>query len=45
MARCEKRKIWLDPNEFNDISNANSHKTIRELVFGGLDCESDVFRP
>ncbi len=29
---CGKRKIWLDPNEVSEISNANSRQTIRKLV-------------
>ncbi|KAL9531339.1 hypothetical protein SMMN14_05227 [Sphaerulina musiva] len=31
-----KRKIWLDPNEVNEISNANSRQTIRKLIADGL---------
>lgn len=27
--RCGKKKVWLDPNETNEIANANS----RELFF------------
>jgi large subunit ribosomal protein L19e len=33
---CGKRRIWLDPNEVNEISNANSRQTIRKLVADGL---------
>ncbi|KAK2023875.1 hypothetical protein LX32DRAFT_656633 [Colletotrichum zoysiae] len=33
---CGQRKIWLDPNEVNEISNANSRQTIRKLVSDGL---------
>jgi ribosomal protein L19E len=33
---CGKRKIWLDPNEVTEISNANSRQTIRKLVADGL---------
>ncbi|KAJ9156654.1 Ribosomal protein L19 [Pleurostoma richardsiae] len=33
---CGKNKIWLDPNEVNEISNANSRQTIRKLVSDGL---------
>merc|ERR1712169_49067 len=33
---CGKRKIWLDPNEVNEISNANSRQTVRKLVADGL---------
>lgn len=33
---CGQRKIWLDPNESSEISNANSRQTIRKLVSDGL---------
>ncbi|KAI9818321.1 MAG: translational activator of GCN4 [Thelocarpon impressellum] len=33
---CGKRKIWLDPNEVSEISNANSRQTVRKLVSDGL---------
>ncbi|OZJ04397.1 hypothetical protein BZG36_02416 [Bifiguratus adelaidae] len=33
---CGKRKIWLDPNEASEISNANSRQNIRKLVKDGL---------
>ncbi|KAK7730881.1 60S ribosomal protein L19B [Diaporthe eres] len=33
---CGERKIWLDPNEVNEISNANSRQSIRKLVADGL---------
>jgi len=33
---CGKRKVWLDPNEMNEISNANSRQTVRKLVSDGL---------
>lgn len=26
--RCGKKKVWLDPNETNEIANANSRKMI-----------------
>merc|ERR1712000_109371 len=29
---CGKRKIWLDPNEQNEISNANSRLIIRKPI-------------
>merc|ERR1712054_753534 len=34
--KCGKRKIWLDPNEVNEISMANSRLNIRKLAKGGL---------
>jgi ribosomal protein L19E len=33
---CGKRKIWLDPNESTEISNANSRQNIRKLYADGL---------
>merc|ERR1711896_49751 len=30
--KCGKRKIWLDPNEVNEISMANSRLNIRKLL-------------
>ena len=33
---CGKRKIWLDPNESTEISNANSRQSVRKLVSDGL---------
>ncbi|TKC49386.1 hypothetical protein EI555_016927 [Monodon monoceros] len=34
--RCGKKKVWLDPNETNEITNANSHQQIRKLIKDGL---------
>lgn len=36
VAGCGKRRIWLDPNEVSEISNANSRQTIRKLLDDGL---------
>jgi len=33
--KCGKRKIWLDPNETNEISLANSRQNIRRLIKDG----------
>lgn len=33
---CGKRKVWLDPNEVNEIALANSRKDIRKLVADGF---------
>jgi len=32
---CGKRKVWLDPNEINEIHNANSRNNLRKLVKDG----------
>merc|ERR1712012_1464497 len=34
--KCGKNKIWLDPNETNEIANANSRQNVRKLVKDGL---------
>ncbi|KAF3902632.1 hypothetical protein ABW21_db0209798 [Orbilia brochopaga] len=39
---CGKRKIWLDPNEMSEISNANSRQTVRKLVADGLIIKKPV---
>jgi len=33
---CGKKKVWLDPNEINEISMANSRKAVRKLVKDGF---------
>lgn len=33
---CGKKKVWLDPNEVNEISMANSRQNIRKLVKDGF---------
>jgi large subunit ribosomal protein L19e len=32
---CGKKKVWLDPNEINEISMANSRQNIRKLIKDG----------
>jgi len=34
--RCGKNKVWLDPNEPNEISMANSRQNIRKLIKDGF---------
>ncbi|KAL3887842.1 hypothetical protein ACJMK2_000234 [Sinanodonta woodiana] len=34
--KCGKNKVWLDPNETNEIANANSRQNIRKLIKDGL---------
>ena len=34
--KCGKRKIWLDPNETNEIALANSRRNISRLQRDGL---------
>ncbi|CAF0792023.1 unnamed protein product [Adineta ricciae] len=33
---CGKKKVWLDPNEANEISNANTRQSVRKLIKDGL---------
>merc|ERR1711975_82689 len=40
--KCRKRKIWLDPNEENEISMANSRLNIRKLAKDGLVIKKPV---
>ncbi|KAL9082853.1 MAG: hypothetical protein Q9159_006143 [Coniocarpon cinnabarinum] len=42
VAGVGKRKIWLDPNEVSEISNANSRQTIRKLLSDGLIIKKPV---
>lgn len=30
--KCGKRKVWLDPNEANEISTANSRKLTNHVI-------------
>jgi len=34
--KCGTNKVWTDPNEINEISNANSRQNIRRLIKNGL---------
>ncbi|ORX93499.1 hypothetical protein K493DRAFT_315968 [Basidiobolus meristosporus CBS 931.73] len=34
--KCGMRKVWIDPNEVNEIGNANSRQNIRKLIKDGL---------
>ncbi|KAJ1532362.1 hypothetical protein ONE63_000964 [Megalurothrips usitatus] len=40
--RCGKRKVWLDPNEVNEIANTNSRQNIRKLIKDGLIIKKPV---
>merc|ERR1712071_606855 len=40
--KCGKRKVWLDPNEVNEIANANSRQNIRKLIKDGLIIKKPV---
>lgn len=34
--KCGRNKVWLDPNEVSEISNANSRQAVRRLIKDGL---------
>ena len=34
--KCGKRRVWIDPNEINEVALANSRKNIRKLYKDGL---------
>jgi len=34
--KCGKRKIWMDPNEINEIALANSRRNIHKLFADGF---------
>merc|ERR1719173_256225 len=40
--KCGKNKVWLDPNEINEIANANSRQNIRKLIKDGLIIKKPV---
>ncbi|XP_047001688.1 60S ribosomal protein L19 isoform X2 [Schistocerca americana] len=40
--RCGKKKVWLDPNEINEIANTNSRQNIRKLIKDGLIIKKPV---
>merc|ERR1739848_694622 len=40
--KCGKNKVWLDPNEINEIANANSRQNIRKLIKDGLVTKKPV---
>merc|ERR1712004_920937 len=40
--KCGKNKVWLDPNEIGEISNANSRQNIRKLIKDGLVIKKPV---
>ncbi|XP_014613865.1 60S ribosomal protein L19 [Polistes fuscatus] len=40
--RCGRKKVWLDPNEVNEIANTNSRQNIRKLIKDGLIIKKPV---
>jgi len=40
--RCGKKKVWLDPNEINEIANTNSRKP---LSLSLSLCNSNMYLP
>ena len=35
-------QVWLDPNEINEIANANSRANVRKLIKDGLVIKKPV---
>lgn len=42
MLKCGRKKVWLDPNETNEIGNTNSRQNIRKLIKDGLIIKKPV---
>lgn len=42
MLKCGKRRVWIDPNETNEVALANSRKNIRKLYKDGLIMKRQV---
>ena len=40
--KCGKKKVWLDPNEISEISNANSRQNVRRVIKDGLIIRTPV---
>merc|ERR1712136_8328 len=40
--KCGQKKVWLDPNEINEIANANSRQNIHKLIKDGLVIKKPV---
>jgi len=40
--KCGKRRIWMDPNESNEIGLANSRMAIKKMVKDGLVMRRNV---
>merc|ERR1711970_1044811 len=36
LLKCGKNKVWLDPNEIGEITQANSRQNVRKLIKDGL---------
>merc|ERR1712054_511989 len=40
--KCGKKRVWIDPNETNEVALANSRKNIRKLFNDGLIMKRQV---
>ena len=40
--KCGKRRVWMDPNEIQEISLANSRQNVRKLVKDGFIVKNPV---
>jgi large subunit ribosomal protein L19e len=40
--KCGKRRVWMDPNETNELALANSRQSVRKLVKDGFIVKKQV---
>jgi large subunit ribosomal protein L19e len=40
--KCGKKRVWIDPNETNEVALANSRKNIKKLYKDGLIMKRQV---
>eukprot|EP00117_Sycon_ciliatum_P022039 scpid111469/ scgid19129/ 60S ribosomal protein L19 len=40
--KCGQKRVWIDPNETNEVGQANSRKNIKKLFKGGLIMKRQV---
>jgi len=40
--KCGKRRVWMDPNECNEIGLANSRMALKKMVKDGLVMKRNV---
>merc|ERR1712078_5867 len=40
--KCGKKRVWIDPNEINEVALANSRKNIKKLFKDGLIMKRQV---
>lgn len=43
--KCGKRRVWMDPNDINEIHAANSRQAVRKLIKDGLVVRKSTAAP